>query len=982
MTRARALDRRYDGHALAAALLSFTLAAAATASAQSLATVQGFVSDDTGASLPGATVELVDVERGQTRTAVTNQGGFFALRAVPSGEYDLVASLAGFRTARRENVRLLVGQSLEVDLRLGLAALEETVLVTGQAPLLETGRTGAAGYVSEDEIANLPISGRDFVRFALLKPTVQVDARGRLSLSGQRAVNSGLTIDGADAKSAFFGFGRGGLAREGGGALVAQESVQEFQVVTSGYSAEAGRSGGGAMNVVTKSGTNDLAGSGVFFLRDDAMSARLPRSPLDAARGVAANDARYEVDEFRRYNWGGSLGGPIRRDRTHFFVSYDQTAQGQPFLRDIRGRGQYDAVLAAFPELVAGYRPNDDGVTDNLILFGKLNHRVNDRHSLTLRYNFTDYARTSDYASEESKKLQRTHSVVASMVSVVGETGVNEFRVQYAYDDLDRLANLPSSALQANFRIFSPTFGAFGKPWWLPIEVDEGKFEIQEKFSFLAGGHEIRVGFSLNHDMLSEYFAGNADGRYDFDTVEGLLAGDAARARIFFGDVSNPNFDVTQQTVGIYAQDSWSPNPRLTLNFGARWDGTFNPGSIEHVLPEGTSIPDDLDNFSPRAGFSWSLDEQTVLRGGGGVFYGRTPTLLFFSAYSDTGVFPRFGNAIVSPGDTGFVGMGGAIDNSNPPAGLTPSLSYVHPDFEDPRTARFNLGLERELQRDLAVSLDFVHARADFLASNVDGNVPTPTRDSFGRPVYSGDRINPAYGTILVRDSVARSDYTALTAAVRRRFRDGMQFQAHYTWSRDRSNDDNERSSGSLTLTDPSDPDYDWGVSSRDIPHRFVASGVFTLPFEILASGILTMQSGSPYTALDPAVASTTTPASPSAPTAPRAGGGGRRACADERRKERPLDQPRSAADPALPPRRGAGRGALRGLQRPEHRLLPRRPRRPAGGLRGRRRDPEPRVRPRQRPPRRVATGPARPAGGVLVSRHSQKVGCAVLASR
>ena len=129
-----------------------------------------------------------------------------------------------------------------------------------------------------------------------------------------------------------------------------------------------------------------------------------------------------------------------------------------------------------------------------------------------------------------------------------------------------------------------------------------------------------------------------------------------------------------------------------------------------------------------------------------------------------------------------------------------------------------------------------------------------PTRDSFGRPVYSGERINPAYGTILVRDSVARSDYTAVTAAFRRRFRDGIQFQAHYTWSRDRSNDDNERSSGGLTLTDPSDPDYDWGVSSRDIPHRFVASGVFTLPFDILASGIFTAQSGSPYTALDATV--------------------------------------------------------------------------------------------------------------------------------
>ena len=148
--------RTGHGHALATALLSLALAAPATAAAQSLATVQGFVSDDTGASLPGVTVELVDVERGQTRTAVTNPSGFFALRAVPSGEYDLVASLIGFRTARRENVRLLVGQSLEVDLRLGLAAVEETVLVTGEAPLIEVGRSGAAGYVTGDEIATCP----------------------------------------------------------------------------------------------------------------------------------------------------------------------------------------------------------------------------------------------------------------------------------------------------------------------------------------------------------------------------------------------------------------------------------------------------------------------------------------------------------------------------------------------------------------------------------------------------------------------------------------------------------------------------------------------------------------------------------------------------------------------------------------------------------------------------------------------------------
>ena len=869
----RALEhhRRRRRPALAAAVCFLALAVSAPAGAQSLASVQGFVSDATGASLPGVAIELVDLERGQRRTVVTNREGFFALRAVPAGVYDLVATLAGFRTTRRENVRLLVGQSFELDLQLGLASVEETVVVVGEAPLLEVGRAGVAGYVNEEEIANLPISGRDFVRFALLMPTVQVDAGGRLSLSGQRAVNSGLTIDGADAKSAFFGFGRGGLAREGGGALIAQESVQEFQVVTSGYSAEAGRSGGGAMNVITRSGTNEFAGSVVLFGRDDQLAARLPRSPLDAARGVPADDPRYEVDEFRRYNWGASLGGPIRRDRTHFFVSYDQTAQNQPFLRDIRGRGQYDAVLAAFPALLAGYLPNADGTaaadpergrtasgrflreTDNLILFGKLNHRANDRHALEVRYNFTSYSRVSDFIGEESRRFVRSHSTVGSLVSVVGDNGVNELRVQSAHDAFDRRSHLPESALQASFRIFYPSFGAFGKPWWLPVNNDERKLEVQERFSYLSGNHELRAGFAFSHDTLSEFFAGNADGNYDFDTLEDFAAGTPARATIFFGIMENPNFEVAQQILGAYVQDAWSPHRSLTLQFGARWDGTLNPSAIEHVLPAGRRIPDDLDNFSPRAGVVWSPDPRSVVRGAAGVFYARTPTLLFSTAHSDTGIYPRYGSAIVSPGETGFVPLGAPIDNDSPPPGLIPALSHFDPSFEDPRTIRFNVGYERELGGDLAASLDLLHARSDSLMSNFDANVPAPTHDAFGRPVYAGQRINPAYGPILVRASPARSDYVALTAALRRRFRGGVQFQAHYTWSRDRSNDDNERS-GRLTLTDPTNPDYDWGLSIRDIPHRFVASGIFALPFDLTASGIFTAQSGSPYTALDPAV--------------------------------------------------------------------------------------------------------------------------------
>ncbi len=490
--------------------------------------------------------------------------------------------------------------------------------------------------------------------------------------------------------------------------------------------------------------------------------------------------------------------------------------------------------------------------TDNLILLGKIDHRVSDAHALTLRYNFADYARVSEFVNEESRRFVVSQSAVGSLVSVVGDNGVNELRVQYANDAFDRRSHLPDSALQATFRIYSPSFGEFGKIPWLPVTNDERKLEVQERFSFLTGNHELRAGFTFSHDTLSEFFAGNADGNYDFDTIEDFTAGRPARATIFFGIMDNPNFEVAQQLLGAYVQDSWSPNRSVTLQIGARWDGTLNPGGIEHVLPEGRSIPDDLDNFSPRAGVVWSPDPRSVVRAAAGIFYARTPSLLFSSAHSDTGIYPRYGSAIVLPGQTGFAPLGADIDNGNPPPGLIPALSHFAPDYEDPRTVRVNVGYERELGDNLAASFDLLHARSDALASNYDANVAAPTYDAYGRPVYSGERLNPAYGPILVRASPARSDYLALTAALRRRFGGGVQFQAHYTWSRDRSNDDNERS-GRLTLTDPTDPDYDWGLSIRDIPHRFVASGIFALPLDFTASAIFTAQSGSPFTALDPA---------------------------------------------------------------------------------------------------------------------------------
>ena len=706
-----------------AAFISMILLVSAMAETQNLATLQGYIKDATGGVLPGVTVEIRNVDTGATRNVITDGTGFYTSPALQPGNYQITASLSGFQTIIRENIILLVGQTLDVAITMGVASVEETITVTAESPVVELSRSSTVAYVSEEQIMNLPIAGRDFTDFALLEPTVRTDTvRGGISLSGQKGISTGVKIDGTEAKSAFFGYGRGGEATENDGVVIAQDTVEEFQVVGSGYAPEYGRNGGGYLNVITKSGTNKLKGNAFMLFRNDSMTADLKQTPLQISRG---NTESVPANEFKRYNWGVSIGGPIVQDKTHFFAAYDGINRTDPFIDNISARGQYDAVMARFPSLLRGYEPNNDGLAGpddilgrtatgrftrdfkNTVLFGKINHQFNERNSLSIRYNYTDYERSSDLKSEESLKTETTNSFVASVVSLIGTSMVNEFRFQYANDSLDRLSNLESGDIVANFRIETPTFESYGKPDFLPIFVREKKFQIQDNISYSFGNHDLKFGADIQIDDLSEFFAGSYDGRYDFRTINDFLDNNDRRVRIWFADIAPPptvNFEAKQTITGLFAQDSWRPSERLTVNYGLRWDGTFNPGGWPHAFEEGKEIPDDLNNWAPRAGFAYSMDEagKSVLRGGFGLFHDRTPTLIFFDVVQSNGIPPNFGRVVVSPGQPGHVPLGADIDHANAPPGLKPTVGIVDPDFQDAETWRLNLGYEREIMPDWA----------------------------------------------------------------------------------------------------------------------------------------------------------------------------------------------------------------------------------------------------------------------------------------
>ena len=319
----------------------FTLATGAQA--QSVrGTIQGYVTDADGGALPGVPVTVDNVETGADRTVFTSESGFYAARALEPGTYDVSAAMDGMRDAMAEGVRLLVGQTVDINLGMVLDTVAEAITVTSSG-VIEASRSAAASYIDAQEIENYPILGRDFKQFALLTPTVQNDpVRGFVTMAGQRGIYTGLNIDGTSGKNAFFGYGTGGEATENDGVVVAQESVQEFQVVTSGFSPEIGASGGGYINVITKSGTNNFKGSAFYLFTDDSLKADIPATPLDVSRG---NSASTPVSEFERENLGFSVGGPIKKDKVHFFFTYDGTTRDEPFEENLRTRGAYDAVL-------------------------------------------------------------------------------------------------------------------------------------------------------------------------------------------------------------------------------------------------------------------------------------------------------------------------------------------------------------------------------------------------------------------------------------------------------------------------------------------------------------------------------------------------------------------------------------------------------------------------------------------------------------
>jgi hypothetical protein len=687
--------------------------------------INGVVTDSTGAVVPNATIKLVNKNTGTEKNTVSNSSGVYQFILLQPGNYTVTASGSGFSDQNLE-VTVNVGRTVNANFALGAGDVSAVVNVTGEE--VQTTVSQPDAVLDNEAIKNLPINGRRFQDFATLTPTVQVDdQRGQLSISGQRGINSNISVDGTDYSQPFFGGIRGG-ERSNFGFTLPQESVREFQVIASGYSAEFGRSSGGIVSVVTKNGTNDFSGSAFYVIRPESIS-----RPHEYAKAVA-DSAGIDSPQIAptRQQFGGSFGGPLVKDKLFFFGSYEQQifkVDRFVFFEDLRGSsianpappltaGEQE-VLSYFQSLEETFQQTNDVYAG----LARIDWNINQANALNFRFN-TSYNKalnavntgetaidptTNQSLSNNGVEKDRTYTFVTQLVSTLSANMVNEFRGQYSREERPRLANSSDPNVTTGI-------GRFGTRSFMPTTQFDTRLQLANNLTYFNGDHTAKFGFDYNRIHADQDFGFNQFGRFfvfpsgsDRNVLSSLSSDITATS---FGRFDDLDFnDYTKQVgnlaaaftvteLAFFAQDSYRAANNFTFNFGMRLSQQYNPSPelgndalINEVRNatypllgnksfDPTQIPDSGWEWGPRVGFAYDMfsNGKSVIRGFAGIYYARTPMLLLAGP---------FNNYRTTPGDlsVNFPSLPGtfnqaAFDAANPQytaivgPGVTPNTVY------------------------------------------------------------------------------------------------------------------------------------------------------------------------------------------------------------------------------------------------------------------------------------------------------------------
>ena len=662
------------------ALTSFLQAQTVTA------TLEGRVADSTGAVLPNASITVVNTQTGITRTTVSSASGDYQIPLLPAGDYTVTAELSGFRKEAKK-VTLQIGSNTAVDFSMSVGQVAQQLEVQALPEALEPTRTMVSQVIEEKKIHDLPVNGRQFIDFALLVPGITVgdttsggtdviiEPVTKLSFAGQNIHYNFVAVDGADNMSTASGIQK---------TTPSQEAVREFRVINTDFSVEAGRAIGGIVNIITKSGTNDFHGSVYDFFRNDKMDARnlltSPNLPTCRVPGDAASGGCKFLKKLRQNQFGATLGGPVKKDKTFFFGNYEgQRRSESPFYNSavLQRIGLINQLKCTnFGTLGCGasgtlsqenLNVNRVSNYDNFLV--KLDHSFNQKEYFFARYFFNDQRLTNvsplndgfDLPSGFKDNSFRDQSIVAGLNSTLTSKLVNEMRVQYGH----RFFDFPTDTTQPHLEVGN-TF-TIGVNRGNPDFYEEGRFELVDNMTWSRGKHTISYGGDFNHVNTIESFPLFYPFEADFGCVAGCLSslgssvipGLTGSPFVIFFERFNSASNFLEPTLnggtaiyqgrripsnvrnqakgelnhtynGFYVQDKWRATDRLTLNAGLRYEFETWPSA---------ALNNDLNNVDPRAGFAYNLGTKwnVVLRGGAGIFHGTIPSPLLMCQRASCG---------------------------------------------------------------------------------------------------------------------------------------------------------------------------------------------------------------------------------------------------------------------------------------------------------------------------------------------------------
>jgi hypothetical protein len=821
------------------------------------ATLTGTIVDQMGAVIPNTKITATQTAIGVIRETLSNEVGYYVFSNITPGEYELRFDAVGFATKVIKAVSLNVGQTatLKVQLEVSMKDALNVDYFTYSPPLVNSSNSVIDGLIMQREVESLPLNGRNFLELALLIPgnspapnfdptktnTVVISSAGQLGRGGN------VTIDGADTNDDVVG---GSIQN------ISQEAIQEFQIATNRFSSQLGRSGSSVINVITKSGTNDVHGSGSFYFRDSSLQG------LPATFDRSLNQS----PPFDREQYAFAIGGPIKKDRAWFFGSFENRNQDGVALVGTRDLGTR-SIRRGFAD-----SPLDDFMTTDRVDWGPTkDDKLNFRYSFQREEGIaaSTLIRSIGSASQRQSSENKSNSLLANYTRLISAYDINSFNFSFSTFRNDTLPVAPGPQL---------TFPSIqdGASFRVPQQTKQRRFQFGDTYTLLRGNHSLYVGGEIQRvesdldlkvfqqgrvELIEDFpdFDRNGDGRVDDND---LLFAVTLRSGVPDRSLVLPDTDNTY--FAAFFQDDWRLHRQFTLNLGLRYELDTDVKNVSRtnelnplILPflKGTRGKD-TNNFAPRVGFNYSTaDGRTSIHAGYGIYYDRvTLEIQTLERGLDGRALPvevRAGNLFFIPPPFLFdpvkgVFPPGAPTLANPftgfvlPGAGAGGINIIDNDLQNPMVHQMNVGVQREIVKDFAVRADYVrNVGTHFIIGRVIGTVPF-------NPVVGGPDI------VKNLESSVRTKYDGLLLSVEKRFASRYQFRASYTLSRSFNYANDDQIPFSNGPIDSNDLRREYGPTPNDQRHRFTFSGVFELPGQFKVAPILTLASSVPIDILLP----------------------------------------------------------------------------------------------------------------------------------